>query len=100
MPIDDGKLSNAIDVMGMAGGRVGGDARQRTARDPNGASAKVKGAPIPVLSATLPTEDAIWIFLRESEKGVIESRCAAAACKNVSRGSNVRAAAVPVFWQA
>lgn len=100
MPIDDGKLSDATDVMVMAGGKVGGDARQRTARDPKGASAKVKGTPIPVLSATLPTEDAIWIFLRESEKGVIESCCAATTCKNVSRGSNGRAAAVPLLWQA
>lgn len=64
MPVDDSKPSNATDVMGMARGKVGDDERQRTARDPNGASTKVEGTPVPVLSATLPTEDAIWSFLR------------------------------------
>lgn len=75
MPADDEKLSDATDVMGMARGKEGSDERQRTARDPKGASAKVEGTPVPVLSATLPTEDAIWSFFRKSEKRVIESRC-------------------------
>lgn len=62
--------------MGMARGKVGDNERPRTARDPKGASAKVEGTPVPVLSATLPTEDAIWSFLRESEERVMGSRCA------------------------
>lgn len=49
--------------MGMAGGKAG-DERQRTAQDNNRASAQVVRPPVPVLSATLPTEDAIWSFLR------------------------------------
>lgn len=72
MPVDDEKLSNATDVMGMARGKEGSDERSRTARDPDGASAKVERTPVPVLSATLPTEDAIWSFLKENERRVID----------------------------
>lgn len=74
MPVGGGRLSNATDVMGMAQGKgvIRGRGRRET---PNGVSAEVERTPVPVLSATLPTEDAIWIFLRQGEKRVIGSRC-------------------------
>lgn len=58
---------------GQRGGR--GRRGAGTPRDPGGPSAKVERTPVPVLSATLPTEDAIWSFFNEGEKGGIGSRC-------------------------
>lgn len=74
MPVDGGGSAVPLMSWGWLPGRKGA-ARGGPVRDPNRASAKVERTPVPVLSATLPTEDAIWSFLREGEKGVIGSRC-------------------------
>ena len=52
-----------------------------------------------MLSATLPTEDAIWSFLKENEKGVVDLLPPLLARMFLEVVSK-RAADAPVFWQA